>query len=242
MQLLDAEINRRGVRIDRTFVTAARDFAVNERNAINVRLSELTDGAIASIDQVQKLRAAINALGHDMATLGKRSVAAVLAHDPDEKTRQLLELRRDGARSSVKKFAKILTFVGADDRLRGTLLMYGTSTGRWSSPGPMLHNLKRNDMGVPLSVIDAVCRNDRAHLAQFGSPLAVLANISRGMMCSTALNHLFSGDLRMIESRVLAWVAGEDWKLKLHCDYDRTGDPNLEPYRVLASTDAERGD
>ena len=109
LQILDAEINRRGVRIDRAFVTAARDFATSERNGINVRLSELTDGAITSIDQVQKLRAAINARGHDMESLGKRAVAAVLAHDPDEMTRQLLELRRDGARSSVRKFAKIST-------------------------------------------------------------------------------------------------------------------------------------
>ena len=46
LQILDAEINRRGVRIDRAFVTAARDFATSERNGINVRLSELTDGAI----------------------------------------------------------------------------------------------------------------------------------------------------------------------------------------------------
>jgi DNA polymerase len=235
LQLLDAGINRRGVRVNRAFVTAARDFAVAERNAINVRLSELTNGAITSIDQVQKLRAAVNALGHDMTTLGKRSVAAVLAHDPDEKTRQLLELRRDGARSSVKKFAKILNFIGDDDRLRGTLTMYGAATGRWTSPGPMLHNLKRNDMSVPLSVIDAVCRNDRTHITQFGNPLAVLANVSRAMLCAKPGHLLFSADFRMIESRVLAWVAGEEWKLQLHRDYDRTSDPSCEPYRVIAA-------
>ena len=136
LQILDAEINRRGVRIDRAFVTAARDFATNERNGINVRLFELTDGAVTSIDQVQKLRAAINARGHKMETLGKRSVAAVLAHDPDDMTKQLLELRRDGARSSVRKFAKILNYASDDDdRLRGTLTMYGAATGRWTSPG-----------------------------------------------------------------------------------------------------------
>ena len=236
LQILDAEINRRGVRIDRTFVTAARDFATSERNGINVRLSELTDGAITSIDQVQKLRAAINARGHDMESLGKRAVAAVLAHDPDEITRQLLELRRDGARSSVRKFAKILDFASdADDRLRGTLTMYGAATGRWTSPGPMLHNLKRNELGVPLSVLDAVIRKDRAHIARFGSPLAVIANVSRAMLHAAPGHLLYSADLRMIESRVLAWVAGETWKLELHRDYDRTGDRNLEPYRVLAA-------
>jgi DNA polymerase bacteriophage-type len=225
LQIFDAGINRRGVRVHRAFVTAACDFSVNERNAINVRLSELTDGAITSIDQVQKIRQAINALGHDMSTLGKRSVAAALAQSPDEMTKQLLELRREGARSSVRKFAKILNFTDdKDDRLRGTLTMYGSSTGRWVSPGPMLHNLKRNEIGAPLSVLDAVCRNDRAYVAQFGSPLTVLANVSRGILCAQPGHRLFSADFRMIESRVLAWCAGEEWKLNLH----------REPYRVLA--------
>ena len=114
--------------------------------------------------------------------------------------------------------------------------MYGAATGRWTAPGPMLHNLKRNELGAPLSVIDAVRRGDRAHIAQFGSPLTVLANVSRGMLCAAPGRHrLCSGDFRMIESRVLAWVAGDERKLAIHRDYDRTGDKNLEPYRVLAS-------
>ena len=149
LQLLDAEINRRGVRIDRAFVEAARTLAANERNTINVRISELTEGEITSVNQVQRLRAAVNARGHAMATLGKRSVATVLAHDPDDHVRELLELRRDGARASVRKFTRILDYA-ADDRLRGTLRMYGATTGRWTSPGPQLHNLRRNELGLPL--------------------------------------------------------------------------------------------
>jgi DNA polymerase len=235
LQLLDAEINRRGVRVDRAFVEAARALASNERNAVNVRLSELTDGAITSIDQVQKLRAAVNARGHAMTTLGKRSVAATLAHDPDDHTRQLLELRRDGARASVKKFNKILAYAGDDDRLRGTLQMYGSATGRWSSPGPQLHNLKRNERSLPLSVVDAVRNGDRAHVAQFGNPLAMLGDISPAMLCAASGHVLMSADLRMIESRVLAWVASDERKLAIHRNYDHTGDKNLEPYRVLAS-------
>jgi DNA polymerase len=236
LQIRDAKINARGVGFNRAFVTAARDFATAERNGINTRLYELTDGAISTIDQVQKLRAAINARGHEMDTLGKRAVATVLANDPDEVTKQLLELRRDGARSSVRKFAKILEFADAnDDRLRGTLTMYGASTGRWTAPGPMLHNLKRNELGVPLSVLDAVIHNDRPYIAQFGSPLTVLSNISRGMLVARPGHLLYSADYRMIESRVLAWDAGEEWKLQLHREYDRSGDHNLEPYRVLAS-------
>jgi DNA polymerase len=234
LQLLDAEINRRGVRIDRAFVEAARTLAANERNAINVRISELTEGEITSVNQVQRLRAAVNARGHAMATLGKRSVATVLAHDPDDHVRELLELRRDGARASVRKFTRILDFA-ADDRLRGTLRMYGATTGRWTSPGPQLHNLRRNELGLPLSVVDAVRAGDRAHLMQFGSLLNMLGSVSRAAICAADGYLLFSGDFRMIESRTLAWAAGDERKLAMHRDYDRTGDKNLEPYRVIAA-------
>ena len=122
LQLIDAEINARGVRIDREFVTAARAFAAAERNAVNIRLSDLTDGQVTSIDQVQKLRAAINARGHELTSLSKRSVAAALAHDPDEVTRQLLTLRRDGARASVRKFNRILEYT--DDAMTGYAALF----------------------------------------------------------------------------------------------------------------------
>ena len=59
---------------------------------------------------------------------------------------------------------------------------------------------------------------DRAHIAQFGSPLAVVANIARGALCARPGHLLFSADLRMIESRVLAWVAGDERKLALYED------------------------
>ena len=146
------------MRIDRAFVTAARDFAANERNAINVRLSELTDGAITSVDQVQKLRAAINARGHQMATLGKRSVAAVLAHDPDESDQAIARTaprRRPLERAEVRQDPRT-TPATPTTGCAGPCTMYGAATGRWTSPGPMLHNLKRNELGVPLSVLDAV--------------------------------------------------------------------------------------
>lgn len=235
LQLIDAGINRRGVRIDREFVTAARTFAAAERDAVNIRLSDLTDGQVTSVDQVQKLRAAINARGHDLTSLSKRSVAAALAHDPDELTRELLTLRRDGARASVRKFSRILAYADADDRLRGAFRIYGATTGRWSSPGPQLHNLARNDMGAPLSIVDAVRTGDRAHIARFGNPLALLGSVSRAMLCAKPEHMLIAPDLRMIEGRVLAWLAGEAWKLDLHRTFDRTGDKRFEAYRVTAA-------
>ncbi len=234
-QLLDAEINRRGIRIDRAFVTAARTLAASERNAINTRLCDLTSGRITSVDQVARLREMINAQGHTMTTLGKRSVSAVLAQEPDEFVRELLELRRAGARASVRKFDRILAYADEqDDRLRGCLRMYGAGSGRWSSLGPQLQNLKRNESSLPLSVVDAIRNYDRDHIVQFGSPLALIGDVSRAMLCAKPNHVVLAADFSTIESRILAWLAGETWKLEAYREFDRTGDKARDLYRILA--------
>jgi hypothetical protein len=180
-QLQDVAINARGIRLDRAFTEAARELAVRERTAINLKLEELTHGAITSVDQGARFLAAINARGHNMTTMNKRAVAQVLARKPDDYVRELLEARRDGAKASVNKFKRLLAYASPeDDRLRGTLRMYGAGPGRWAGLGPQLQNLKKN------------------------------------------------------ETVVLAWLAGEQWKLEAYRTFQQTGDLQLEPYRVIA--------
>jgi DNA polymerase family A len=234
-QLLDAEINRRGIQIDREFVDAARLLAISERNAINTRLCDLTSGTITSIDQIQRLRELVNAQGHAMTTLGKRSVSAVLAHEPSNFVREVLELRRTGARASVRKFHRILAYADdRDARLRGCLRIYGAGSGRWSSLGPQLQNLKKNESNLPLSVVDAIRQGDRTHVVQFGSPLALIGDVSRAMLCAAPGHVLIAADFSTIESRILAWLAGETWKLEAYREFDRTHDKALDLYRILA--------
>ena len=111
-----------------------------------------------------------------MTTLGKRSVAETLARDPDDYVRELLQLRQRGAYASVRMAKRLLGYVDpSDGRIRGALRIYGAGPGRWSSPGPQLHNLKRNDSGFPGTLVKAVIAGDRAELARYGNPLAKAA-------------------------------------------------------------------
>jgi DNA polymerase len=234
-QLQDAVINGRGVRCDRAFVTAARDLAIHERTAINLKLQELTHGTITSVDQPKRFLTAINARGHTMTTMNKRAVAQVLANKPDDYVWQLLELRRAGARAAVNKFKRMLAYASPfDDRLRGTLRMYGAGPGRWAGLGPQLQNLKKNENKLPLSVVDSIRSGDRSDLARYGNPLALLGNVSRASLCASPGMELKSGDFSAIESVVLAWFAGEKWKLLAYKTFQETGDTRLEPYRVIA--------
>lgn len=234
-QLQDVAINDRGIRLDRVFATAARGLAIQERTAIGLKLQELTHGAITSADQVKRFLAAINARGHDMTSLSKAAVAKMLATKPDDYVAQLLELRRTAARASVNKFKRMLAYAPmTDDRMRGTLRMYGGAPGRWSGLGPQLQNLKKNEGNLPLSVVGHVRSGDNEAIGAYGNPLALLGDISRAALCATGGHELKSGDFSAIESVVLAWLAGEYWKLDAYAVFQRTGDKQLEPYRVIA--------
>jgi hypothetical protein len=171
-----------------------------------------------------------------LTTLGKRSVAAALAHKPEGFVRELLELRQQGAYASVRMAKRLLGFADpTDSRIRDALRIYGAGPGRWSSPGAQLHNLRRNDAEYPASLVDALIAGDRAALERFGNPLGVAAELSRAALCAAPGHVLICADLGAIESRVLAWFAGEHWKLDAYRQYDRTGDKTLEPYRVIAA-------
>jgi DNA polymerase len=222
--LQDAAINARGPRLDRTFATAAMELAIRERTAINVRLQELTHGTISSVNQNQRFLTAVNARGHNATTMNKRSVTQILAHKPDTYIRELLELRQAGARAAVNKFKRMLAYASpTDDRMRGTLRIYGAGPGRWVGLGPQLQNLKRNDSNLPLSVVDSIRNGDRSGLARFGNPLALLGDLSRAALCAGAGMELKSGDFSAVESVTLAWLSGEGWKLVAYQTFQRTG-------------------
>jgi DNA polymerase len=241
--LLDAVINEHGIAANVPFLEALRDLSVKERNAINTRLSELTECAVTSVDQIERIKKAVAARGHEMASLGKHAVAAALAADPDEYVRELLTLRQRGAYASVRAAKRLLGFASADDgRIRGSLRIYGAGPGRWTSPGPQLQNLKRNDDEYPGHLISAVLAGDRAELARYGNALAVAAQLARAALCAREGHVLICADFASIESRVLAWFAGEKWKLDDFYEFDRlrgSGDlqaaEQIENYRVVAA-------
>jgi len=233
--LVDADINRRGVRANIPFLTAAREMTVHERNSINVRLDELTCGAISSVDQRDRILKAVNARGHHLTSLTKRSVAAALAHHPDNYVQELLTLRQQGAFASVRKFKTFLNFAAPEDhRVRDGLRYHGGAPGRWTSLKPQLQNLKRNDAELPAFLVDAITAGNRDALARFGNPLTLMGELSRAALCAAPGHVLISPDFGAIESRVLSWLAGEQWKLDAYTAFDRSGDKTIEPYRVIA--------
>ena len=234
--LADAAINARGVCANVAFLEAGRDLAVKERNAVNTRLNELTAGVVTSVFQRDRIVELVNSRGHRMTSLTKRSVAATLAQKPEDYVRELLTLRQEGAYTSVHKSKKLLSFADpSDHRIRGVLRYHGAGTGRWTSLGAQIHNLPRNDAELPAALIDALLAGDRTELARFGNPVKVISQLSRAALCAASGNEQICADLSAIESRVPAWIAGEEWKLAAFSKYDTSGDEHLHPYCQIAA-------
>jgi DNA polymerase len=237
---LDAIINARGFYTDIDLAKAACEVARIEQININAEIQALTNGEIGSVHQVAKIIAFVRRHGHTLEGLTKRSVSAVLAHNPADNIRQLLELRRAGARASTRKFDALLKSVDADKRVRGTLRFHASSTGRWSGSRFQPQNLKKPETRDLDAAVDAILACDMPRIRELGAPLTVAGDIARAIICAPPGHVLIGADFSAIESRGLAWLAGEEWKLDTYRKYDATGNPEHEPYCVMASQALKR--
>jgi CHC2 zinc finger/Toprim domain len=232
---LDAAVNQRGFCVDIALAAAADKIVLATRAAITGELREITGGEITSINQTAKIGAFVRRHGHKLAGVTKRSVSAVLAHDPGDVVRRVLELRQEGGRASANKLESLFAGVDSDSRLRGTLKFHAASTGRWSGSRFQPQNLKKPETKDIDGAIAAVLTGDLAEVRKLGPPLTIVGDVQRGIICAAPGHRLIAGDFSAIESRVLAWLAGEKWKLETYRKYDETGDPKFEPYCVMAS-------
>jgi hypothetical protein len=112
--------------------------------------------------------------------------------------------------------------------------LHGASTGRWSSLGIQVQNFKRpDDIDDIGAAIDLVRTGDVAAVRRvYASPIQVVGNIVRGAIAAAPGHELISGDFSGVESRVGAWLSGEQRKIEQWAKFDQTQDPEDEPYLI----------
>jgi DNA polymerase len=234
---LDCLINDRGFYFDRTLALAARKIAQALGPDINAELAQLTDGAVTSIHQVAKLKDWLAAQGCiTTKVLDKSAIDQLLgSEDLSATVRRALELRADGAHSAARKIDAFLARCDDDGRIRGAFQYHGASTGRWGGRGVQPQNLKQPVTEDIDAAVAAIATGDLAHVKTlYPQPLAVIGDISRNLITAAPGHILIGADFSSIESRVLALIAGEEWKLDSYRRFDATQDPRDEPYCITA--------
>ncbi len=211
---LDQEINDRGVLLDMDLVRQALAFDGISRAHLTSEMKKLT--ALENPNSVAQMKQWLAAKGVKAETLGKKAVAELLK-TASEELLEPLRLRLQLAKSSVKKYAAMQNAACADGRARGMFRFYGASrTGRWSGKLIQMQNLRRNDMPDLAEARELVRMGDYdAVEILYGDVPDVLSQLVRTAFVAPPGKKLIVADFSAIEARVLAWLAGEQWRMDL---------------------------
>lgn len=211
--ILDQQINDRGVRIDAELVKNAVELDRVTTHKLTIEARKLT-GLDNPNSTAQLASWLANQTGEEIESLRKDDVTAMLA-GAQGAVKRALELRQMTSNTSVKKYQAASHYMCADSRARGLFQFYGAGrTGRWAGRGIQLQNLPRNYMKTLEAARELVRSGDFETLDfLYDSPQQVLKELTRTMIIPSEGNRLLIADFSAIEARVLAWLAGEKWRL-----------------------------
>ena len=217
---LDQEINDRGIGVDMGLVRQAIAMDARSRERLTAAMRELTE--LENPNSVQQMKQWLGDHGLETDTLGKKAVAELLKTAPGP-LREVLSLRQQLAKSSVKKYTAMENAVCADSRAHGMFQFYGANrTGRFSGRLIQLQNLYKNTM-PDLAQARALVRsgNYEALSMLYEDIPDTLSQLIRTAFVPQDGRKLIVADFSAIEARVLAWLAGEKWVLEV---FEKGGD------------------
>jgi len=209
---LDQIINDRGVRIDKALVKNA----ISVDSAFSMRAYQKAQ-EITGLDNpgsVAQLKAWLADQDVPMESLAKKLVKEKAA-ETDGVVAELLNLRLELSKTSVKKYEAMARSVCKDGRVRGTLQFYGANrTGRWSGRLVQLQNVPQNHL-PDLDFAKEIVKNGDVDEIEmlYGSVPNTLSELIRTAFIPKDGHIFIVADFSAIEARVLAWLAGEEWVL-----------------------------
>lgn len=214
---LDQEINDRGIRLDMQMVDHAIRIDDQSSAELAQKMQALT--ALENPNSVAQMKAWLAEHGMEVESLGKKDIKALLRDAPPDLAEALL-LRQQLAKSSVRKYQAMQNCVCEDGRAHGMFMFYGANrTGRFSGRLIQLQNLPQNHMEDLEQARELVRSGDYAALqALYDSVPDVLSELIRTAFVPYEGGKFIVADFSAIEARVIAWMAGEQWRLDVFRD------------------------
>ena len=214
---MDQRINDRGVLIDKELVQQAIicDMALSDE--MTKRAYALT--GLENPKSVSQLKGWLEERGIEIDSLGKKNVASLITdldkHSIDTAALDMMKLRLQMAKSSVKKYQAAERYICTDGRAHGLFQFSGANrTQRWAGRGIQLQNLPQNHISTLDEARDLVTLGCFDMIeALYGNTPDILSQLIRTMLIPKPGCELIVADFSAIEARVLAWLAGEQWRL-----------------------------
>lgn len=209
---IDQNINDRGILIDEVLVDSAIKFDEILRDENMDRAIGLT--GLENPNSPMQLKEWLNKKGLEIDSLAKKDVESALKNAEGD-IKEVLELRQELSKSSVRKYDAMKNVKGKDNRARGLIQFYGANrTGRYSGRLIQVQNLRRNnlkDLDLARSLVKN--RNYETMEILYESPSDILSQLIRTAFIPKEGTRFIISDFSAIEARVLAWLAGEQWVL-----------------------------
>lgn len=211
---LDQEINDRGIAVDPVLVESAIKLDSDVKENLMKKLSDIT--GLENPNSVLQMRQWLSKNGLEMESLGKKEVARELKTASKELAEVLL-LRQQLSKSSVKKYTAMKNAACIDNRERGMFRFYGANrTGRFAGRLVQLQNLPQNHLPDLAEARELVIgRNKDALELLYEDIPDTLSQLIRTAFVPQNNNKFIVADFSAIEARVLAWLAGEKWRMKV---------------------------
>ncbi len=217
---LDQRINDRGVLVDMGLVRQAVRCERLHKEVVTGRAYELT--GLENPNSVAQLKGWLGENGVEAESLSKKAVAELI-EGTDGEVEELLRLRLLMAKTSVKKYEAMERSVCSDGRVHGLLQFYGANrTGRWAGRLVQVQNLPQNHL-PDLELARGLVREGRFEDLElfYGSTPEVLSELIRTAFVPEAGCRFVVADFSAIEARVLAWLAGERWRLEVFSSHGK---------------------
>lgn len=208
----DLNIVSRGVLIDDDLVTGALEISDAQTYALETEAKELT--GLENPNSGPQLLGWLNSKGIEVDNVRKATVSELLETVEDGDVKRVLELRQELSKTSLKKYDAMKAVECKDGRARGLLQFYGANkTGRWAGRLVQVQNLPRNYI-EPLGLARDMVVERKADLIRFvfGNVSDTVSQLIRTAFIPSPGNKLIICDYSAIEARVIAWLAGEQWR------------------------------
>ncbi len=211
---LDQEINDRGIMIDQDMVAEAIRIDELSRTDLIARMQRKT--GLENPNSVVQMKNYLTEKGMEIDSLGKKEVADMIKTAPDDLA-EVLSLRLQLAKSSVRKYQAMQNAVCADGRCHGMFQFYGANrSGRWAGRLIQLQNLYRNSMPDLEQSRELVRSGDYEMLSILYDDIPeVLAQLIRTAFIPRPGYKYIVSDFSAIEARVLSHLAGEKWRVEV---------------------------